>query len=111
MPVKFVMSLWRERKISHATCITDLLLCREPASLRLVELIQGYEAQELADSIRRRSQAAIEEVFARHARFRRHAVVHAFLQHDVSPSPSLIDYHSWLRRVSFSNPLLVLLPP
>ena len=28
----------------------------------------------------RRSQAAIEEVFSRHARFRRHAVVHAFLQ-------------------------------
>ena len=79
MPVKFVMRLWQDGKLSHRACVTDLLACREPASLRLVELIQGYEAQELADLIHRQSRAVILEVFARHARFRRHATVSAFL--------------------------------
>ena len=85
MQTKFVMNLWRENKISHATCITDLLRAREPQSLKLVEIIQGFEAQELADNIQRQSREAVLAVFAKHARFRRHATVQAYqLQIDKS---------------------------
>ena len=80
MPVKFVMSLWQQGKLSHSTCITDLIACREPASLRLVELIQGYQSQELVDWINVKSREVVLEVFSRHARFRRHATVSAFLE-------------------------------
>ena len=79
MPVKFVMNLWREGKLSHSQCITDLIACREPASLKLVELIQGYQSQELADWINAKSREVVLQVFSKHARFRRHATVTAFL--------------------------------
>ena len=80
MGTKFPMNLWREGKLSHCACITDLLLCRGPASLRLVEIIQGFQAKALADWIERESMQLVEQVFASHARFRRHATVTAYLE-------------------------------
>ena len=78
--VRHIMGLWRENKISHNVCITDLLCAREQSSLKLVEIIQGFQAQELADLIKRESDAVVRLVFSQHSRFRRHATVSAFLE-------------------------------
>ena len=51
------MNLWREGKLSHCACVTDLFLCREPCSLRLVAIVQGFQAKELADWIERSALA------------------------------------------------------
>ena len=54
------------------------MCAREPQSLKLVEIIQGFQAQELADQIRRQSEEVVRLVFSKHSRFRRHATVAAF---------------------------------
>ena len=55
-------------------------LGREPCSLRLVAIVQGFQAKELADWIERESMKLVEQVFATHSRFRCHATVTAYLE-------------------------------
>ena len=74
------MNLWREGKLSHCACVADLFLCREPCSLRLVAIVQGFQAKELADWIEREPMKLVEQVFATHSRFRCHATVTAYLE-------------------------------
>ena len=73
------MNFWKMKKLTHNQCISDLLQARDPSSLKLVEIVEGFRAKELEDWIWGESQRVIEKVFSTYRRFRRHAVVEEYL--------------------------------
>ena len=45
------MQLWRNKKMTHSQCISDLVQARDPTSLKLIEIVEGFRAKELEDWI------------------------------------------------------------
>ena len=76
---KFIIKLWRMKKISHETAIQDFLRCRAVSSLKFIQIVQGFEEKELQEWIHLESQRVIGQVFSNFSRWRRHQRVNEYL--------------------------------
>ena len=79
MSQKLIMVQWRLRKLSHEQCVEDLVLSRDPGSIRLIEVVRAVQRMENEQAEREEREERLCRLETQLGAFRGHPKIDEFI--------------------------------